>query len=73
MFGDPKTNPKGWDIRLFTEVAQIDAVMTTDYAKYANYPHVGIFFNAVDTNMRIICVFSIISCHNRIYLCNFSK
>ena len=51
MFGDPKTNPKGWDIRLFTEVAQIDAVMTTDYAKYANYPHVGIDSIEKDTGV----------------------
>ena len=42
MFGDFKTNPKGWPIVLFTEFAEIDGNMTTDYDKYANYPHIGI-------------------------------
>ncbi len=42
MFGDPKTNPMGWPIKSFDEFASIDAQMTTDYAKYADYPHIGI-------------------------------
>ena len=42
MFGDFKTNPKGWPIVRFEEIATIDGNMTTDYKKYANYPHIGI-------------------------------
>jgi type I restriction enzyme S subunit len=32
----------GWPIALFTEFAEIDGTMTTDYEKYADYPHIGI-------------------------------
>lgn len=42
MFGDLKTNPKGWPVVPFPEFAEIDSRMTTDYEKYADYPHVGI-------------------------------
>lgn len=42
MFGDPATNPKGWLLANFDEFALIDAQMTTDYEKYADYPHIGI-------------------------------
>ena len=42
MFGDLKTNPKGWPIAPFPEFAEIDGNMTTDYEKYADYPHIGI-------------------------------
>ncbi len=42
MFGDPADNPKGWPVMSFDEVATIDANMTTDYERYANYPHIGI-------------------------------
>ena len=42
MFGDPQTNPMGWPIKCFDEVATVDANMTTDYEKYADYPHIGI-------------------------------
>lgn len=42
MFGDFKTNPKGWPVVGFDEIAIIDGNMTTDYEKYANYPHIGI-------------------------------
>lgn len=42
MFGDLKTNPKGWPIASFSEFAEIDGNMTTDYEKYADYPHIGI-------------------------------
>ena len=41
MFGDFKTNPKGWTIAKFTEIAIIDGNMTTDFEKYADYPHIG--------------------------------
>ena len=42
LFGDLKTNPKGWPIASFPEFAEIDGNMTTDYEKYADYPHIGI-------------------------------
>ncbi len=42
MFGDFKSNSKGWSIVKFDEFAQIDGNMTTDYEKYADYPHIGI-------------------------------
>lgn len=42
MFGDFKLNTKKWPIVPFDEVAMIDGNMTTDYEKYANYPHIGI-------------------------------
>ena len=42
LFGDFKTNPKGWAVMPFSEFAVIDGNMTTDYEKYANYPHIGI-------------------------------
>jgi len=42
MFGELKTNPKRWPIASFSEFAEIDGNMTTDYEKYADYPHIGI-------------------------------
>ena len=42
MFGDFKINPMGWPIMGFEEIASIDGNMTTDYEKYADYPHIGI-------------------------------
>ena len=42
MFGDFKSNSKGWFIVKFDDFAQIDGNMTTDYKKYADYPHIGI-------------------------------
>lgn len=42
MFGDPELNPYGLPVKRFDEVATIDANMTTDYEKYAHYPHIGI-------------------------------
>ena len=42
LFGDLKTNPKKWPILSFPEFAKIDGNMTTDYEKYADYPHIGI-------------------------------
>lgn len=42
LFGDLKANPKGWPIMPFPEFAEIDCNMTTDYEKYADYPHIGI-------------------------------
>ena len=42
MFGDFKLNPMGWPVVPFTEFAEIDGNMTTDYEKYADFPHIGI-------------------------------
>lgn len=42
MFGDPAENPHNYPVKKFTEFAMIDAKLTTDYEKYANYPHIGI-------------------------------
>ena len=42
MFGDFKDNPKRWPVVGLNEIATIDGNMTTDYEKYADYPHIGI-------------------------------
>lgn len=42
MFGDFQINQKGWPVVSFKEIAIIDGNMTTDYEKYADYPHIGI-------------------------------
>lgn len=42
MFGDFKLNTKKWPVVSFDEIAIIDGNMTTDYKKYADYPHIGI-------------------------------
>ena len=42
LFGDLKSNPMEWPVVPVTEFAKIDGNMTTDYEKYADYPHIGI-------------------------------
>ena len=42
LFGDQDDNPMEWPIRKLSEVASVDGNMTTDYEKYADYPHIGI-------------------------------
>ena len=42
LFGDLKTNPRGWPVVPFPEFAEIDGNMTTDYERFADYPHIGI-------------------------------
>ncbi|MFK4166214.1 restriction endonuclease subunit S [Paenibacillus lautus] len=42
MFGDPVRNEKGWELYKLNEVAKIDTIMTKDFKKYAEYPHIGI-------------------------------
>lgn len=49
MFGDYRTNSKGWPITRFDGFAIIDANMTTDYERYADYPHIGIDSIVKDT------------------------
>ena len=51
MFGDYKTNSKGWLIASFNDFAKIDANMTTDYEFYADYPHIGIDSIEKDTGV----------------------
>ncbi len=53
MFGDLQSNPTGWKIEPFSAFAKIDANMTTDYQKYANYPHIGIDSIEKDTGRLI--------------------
>jgi len=42
MFGDLKTNNKGWKIVCFKECANIDTNMIHNFKGYENYPHIGI-------------------------------
>jgi len=42
IFGDLFVNNKGWANKPFFEFAKIDATMTTEYNRYADYPHIGI-------------------------------
>lgn len=51
MFGDPEKNPMNWPVKQFTDVAAVDGNMTTDYEKYANYPHIGIDSIEKDTGV----------------------
>lgn len=51
MFGDFKINPMGWPVVNFEEIAIIDGNMTTDYERYANYPHIGIDSIEKDTGL----------------------
>lgn len=51
MFGDFKTNSMGWPIVGFGEIAIIDGNMTTDYERYADYPHIGIDSIEKDTGL----------------------
>ena len=51
MFGDYKTNSKCWPIEPFNSFAKIDANMTTEYERYADYPHIGIDSIEKDTGV----------------------
>lgn len=42
MFGDLKSNSKKWDKKPFEYFAKFDTKMTSDFLKYASYPHIGI-------------------------------
>ena len=42
MFGDLKSNNKGWQIVSFKECADIDTNMIHDFEGYEDYPHIGI-------------------------------
>jgi type I restriction enzyme S subunit len=42
MFGDPATNPKGWEYKLFGEIMFIDAPMVDPRLdEYLDMPHIG--------------------------------
>ena len=42
LFGDLKSNNKGWQIVSFKECADIDTNMIHDFEGYEDYPHIGI-------------------------------
>lgn len=42
LFGDLKSNSKGWPIVSFTECAEIDTNMIHNFDGYEDYPHIGI-------------------------------
>ena len=42
LFGDLKTNSKGWQIVGFKDCADIDTNMIHDFEGYEDYPHIGI-------------------------------
>ena len=42
MFGNLKTNSRGWDVVGFKECANIDTNMIHDFRGYEDYPHIGI-------------------------------
>lgn len=42
LFGDLKSNSKGWSIVGFKDCADIDTNMIHDFEGYENYPHIGI-------------------------------
>ena len=53
MFGNPEENPHGYQILSFPDFATIDANMTNDYEKYADYPHIGIDSIEKDTGRLV--------------------
>ena len=52
LFGELKSNSKKWVIEPFDYFATIDGNMTTDFVKYANYPHIGI--DSIEKNSGIL-------------------
>ena len=42
LFGDLKTNSKGWKIVGFKDCADIDTIMVHNFEGYEDYPHIGI-------------------------------
>lgn len=59
MFGDPVKNEKGWELKNFDYFAKFDLKMTTDFVRYADYPHIGIANIERDTgklvNFKKVC------------------
>ncbi|MCM1991302.1 restriction endonuclease subunit S [Oceanirhabdus seepicola] len=42
MFGDPVTNPKGWEVKSLKDFVKIDTNMISEFSDYLDYPHIGI-------------------------------
>jgi type I restriction enzyme S subunit len=53
MFGDLKSNSKGWQIVGFNDCANIDTNMIHDFKGYEDYPHIGIDSIEKDTGRLI--------------------
>lgn len=53
LFGDLKSNSKGWKIVGFKECADIDTNMIHSFEGYENYPHIGIDSIEKDTGRLI--------------------
>jgi type I restriction enzyme S subunit len=53
MFGDLKSNSKGWQIVGFNDCAVIDTNMIRDFKEYVDYPHIGIDSIEKDTGKLI--------------------
>lgn len=64
MFGDPVTNSKGWEVKTFFDAAIIDTNMTTDFTKYADFPHIGI--DSIEKNTGNIIMFNLVKDSNLI-------
>ena len=53
MFGNLKTNSKGWKVVSFTDCAEIDTTMIHDFTGYEEYPHIGIESIQKDTGRLV--------------------
>lgn len=53
LFGDLKSNNKGWHIANFKECAEIDTNMVHDFEGYEEYPHIGIDSIEKDTGRLV--------------------
>ena len=53
MFGDFNINPMNWPIVGFDDIAIIEGNMTTNFDKYADYPHIGIDSIQKDTGLLL--------------------
>ena len=56
MFGDPVSNPKGWDLRSFEAMVKFDTKMTKDFDTYGDLLHVGIGNIQKNTGKIIECL-----------------
>jgi type I restriction enzyme S subunit len=56
MFGDPVSNPKGWEKKSFDEMVKFDTKMTKDFDKYGDFLHVGIGNIQKSTGKIIDCL-----------------
>lgn len=42
MFGDPVSNPMGWDVKKLGDCLKVDTKMIKDFSDWQNLPHIGI-------------------------------